>query len=93
MRLLVGALVVAGLFFAQNVLAADRTESKACGKVADACKTAGFKDEGFWFDCMRPVLLDKTVKGVTVDAADVKACRADKIEKMKKELDQLKKVS
>lgn len=61
-----------------------------CGAVAKACKAAGFdkKSNGkkFWMDCMKPLLLGKEVKGVAVDAAQVKACREKKIDRMQKEI-------
>ncbi|MDR3477441.1 MAG: hypothetical protein P4M14_05350 [Gammaproteobacteria bacterium] len=72
--------------------------SKSCATVAHACKKAGFEREKgahkkFWVDCMKPVVLGKTVKGVSVDEATVKACRADKIEEMQKELKDLQAAS
>jgi hypothetical protein len=88
------------LFLAQSSFAAtmgDDNSTSQCDAVASACKKAGFTDEGtgdksFWFGCMRPVLLGKTVKDVTVDAKDVKECRKAKIAKMKKELTELQAV-
>lgn len=62
-------------------------ESKSCAAIAHACKSAGFdKNKKFWVDCMKPIILGKTVKGVTIDSATVQTCRTDKIEAMKKEL-------
>lgn len=70
----------------------------ACGPIATACKTAGFSQgdtvgKRFWIDCMQPLLVNKTVSGVTVDAAAVQTCRAYKIEEMKKELNDLQNAS
>jgi len=59
---------------------------EACKNVASACKKAGYDGAGFWFDCMKPLLLGQTVKNATVDANDAKACKAFKIEMLKKEL-------
>lgn len=72
-------------------------EDKPCMTIAKACLSAGFvetrsTDKGIWHDCMKPIILGKTVSGVTVDPAVVKTCRAHKIEKMKMELKELEKV-
>lgn len=91
-------IAIAALFLAQASFAVDNDlSSKECGVIADACKSAGFSsedtsDKSFWFGCMKPVLMGKTVSGVTVDAKDVKECRKAKIVKMKKELEELKAV-
>ncbi len=80
------------LFLSQSIFA-DMGDSKACMKVAHACKAAGFGvHERFWKNCMKPVLYGKTVKGVKIDANDVSTCRSDKIAKMKKEISELEKV-
>lgn len=68
--------------------------NKQCDAIADACKSAGYTDEGmgeksFWFGCMKPVLFGKFVEKVTVDTADVKECRKAKIAKMQRELNEL----
>lgn len=88
-------MVLLSSIFAAPVFADDmdwKVENKDCGVIAKACKSAGFKDMGFWTDCMKPVLMDKEVKKVKVDAAVVKECRAFKIDKMKKELEDLESV-
>ncbi len=41
---------------------------------------------------MKPLVMGKKVENVTVDPAVVKACRADKIKKMKKELKEMESV-
>lgn len=93
-------LAVFTFFLAQTSFAAmmanDETMAQ-CDTIAKACKDAGFTDEdmgdkNFWFGCMKPVLFNKTVNGVTVDAKDVKECRKAKIAKMKKELKELQDV-
>lgn len=66
-------------------------DSKACGAIVDACKKAGYErgkdaDKKFWQDCMKPIVLGKSVKDVTVDSDTVKQCRTDKIADMKKQL-------
>ena len=82
-------LMIAALVASQSLFAHDM--SKACGDVAKACKDAGYSmDAGsnkeFWHDCMKPVLLNKKVDGVTVDAATAKTCRTDKITQLKDDL-------
>lgn len=85
------------LFVGQTSFAADDNDlssNKQCSAIADACKSAGFTEEGmgdksFWFGCMKPVIFGKTVEGVTVDAKTVKECRKAKITKMKQELKEL----
>jgi hypothetical protein len=42
---------------------------------------------------MRPLVLGKSVTGVTVDADTVKHCRADKIQELTAELKQLQDVT
>lgn len=67
----------------------------ACQAVANACKTAGYarhSDKNFWFNCMHPLLLGTTVKNVSIPASQVKACRANKIVELQKELQQLQAV-
>lgn len=71
--------------------------NKSCAMIAKACKGAGFErkgDEGkkFWQDCMKPVVMGKTVEGVKLDASAAKDCRTFKIEKMKKELKEMESV-
>jgi hypothetical protein len=90
-------LMMASLFLTQSILAHETT-STSCNEVAKACKDAGYSSEEtaskkFWDDCMKPVLMNKTVDSVTIDASTVKTCRADKIAEMKKEMEELKKVS
>ncbi len=68
----------------------------SCLTIVKACKAAGFErkseDKRFWQDCMQPVLLGKSVKGVDVKADDVKACREQKITKIQQELKALQDV-
>ena len=86
-------------FLAQSVFADQdalpSSDSKSCGMVAHSCIKAGYgktktKGQYFWQDCMKPVLLGKAVKGVTIDTDVVKACRDDKISKLQDELAALK---
>ena len=84
--------VLVALFLSQSVFA-DMDDSKPCKNVAQACRTAGFdKGKQFWKGCMKPLLLGQTVKGVTIDPKVIAACRSDKINKMKKELNDLENV-
>ena len=74
------------------------SESKPCKAIAQACLKAGYSrkesyDRKFWFDCMKPVILGKTVKGVKVDANTVKSCRSDKITELKQELNEFESTS
>jgi hypothetical protein len=90
------------MFFIQPVMAAQdasmdsSSDGKSCATLAKACKKAGYSRKGesgkFWFDCMKPILLGKTVSKVKIDASIVKACRDKKITKMKKELEELQQV-
>lgn len=62
-----------------------------CMTIAKACKAAGFSrgkspDKGFWFGCMKPIILGKTVSGVTIDPAVAKSCREHKVNELKMEL-------
>ena len=71
--------------------------TKPCMPVVKACMKAGYRGHGnsgkqFWMGCMKPLLMNNTVKGVTVNASDVKACRDGKVTEMQKELDDLKSV-
>lgn len=72
-------------------------DSKPCATIADACQAAGYVrpatlGKKFWIDCMKPVLLGKTVANVTLDPSVVKACRTNKIVEMQKELKELQSV-
>lgn len=93
MRKIHALAVIVALFASQNVLAGD---SKACSSIADACLAAGFvktdsADKGVWKDCMKPIILGKTVEGVSIDASVAKTCRTDKIKDMKAELKEFQK--
>ena len=84
-------LVAATLLATQFAFADDMPGGKECGMIAKACLKAGYTRNGghgkqFWMDCMKPIMLGKTVSGVTVDAATAKSCREKKIEEMKEDL-------
>ncbi len=70
----------------------DDMSTKECKVIVKACLKADYKGKKFWFDCMKPVLLGKTVANVTVDANDVSACRQAKITKMQAEIEQFQQV-
>lgn len=61
-------------------------DDNACGKIENACKAAGFakgehsQGKGLGQDCMKPIISGQTVSGVTVDAAIVQDCRAERAE-------------
>jgi len=86
---------VASLVLAQPLFA-DETmnfNDKPCAAIAKACGDAGFSRDGeagkqFWGDCMKPVIMGKSVKNITVSKDDVKACRTDKISELRQELKQ-----
>jgi hypothetical protein len=92
-------LALSAALLTQPVLAdeMEMSDSKPCATIASACKSAGFTKGGdkgkmFWMDCMKPVVMGQSVKGVTVDAATVKSCRTDKIARMQKEITELQNV-
>ena len=87
-------LMLMAIVAAQQVFAADSARDKSCSTIADACLAAGFvktesTTKGIWHDCMRPVILGKTVSGVSINASVVKSCRADKIRDLKMELKEM----
>lgn len=95
-------LLAAVIFSAQSVFAdqdmSPLSRSKSCSTIAHACVNAGFgrakvTGKQFWQDCMNPILLGQAVQGVTIDAAMVKICRADKISQLQNELTALQKAS
>jgi len=86
---------LAVVLFTQTVFAEDMSaDSKPCAMIAKACLKAGYvrkdtQDKKFWLDCMKPIILGKTVADVNIDPAIVKACRVDKINQHRKELKEL----
>jgi hypothetical protein len=62
-------------------------ETHPCKKLTAACKAAGYhpgqhqEGKGLHADCMKKLLDGATVAGVTVEAADVSACKAKKAKK------------
>jgi hypothetical protein len=90
-------LILAAIFFTSSVFAEDDMNLKSCAPIVKMCLGAGYTHNGshgkqFWEDCMKPLLLGKTVSGVIVDAKEVKTCRDHKIEKLKQELSQFEAV-
>jgi hypothetical protein len=92
-------MVFAAIFMAHPVFADDdmNLNDKPCGTIVKSCKDAGYthhgdKEKKFWKGCMQPLLLGKTVSGISVDEKDVKTCREAKIKKLKQELAQLEAV-
>lgn len=88
--------LLAAIVFVSPAFADD---SKECASIAKSCLDAGYTSNDdvttgkqFWMDCMKPLVLGKTVSGVTVDPKDVKACRAAKIKNMEQELKEFKAV-
>ena len=93
-------LIAAALLSVSSVYADDMqgmTTRKSCTTIATACTDAGYNqtdtNKPFWQACMKPLILGKTVDGVTIEAGVAKACRTDKISELKSELKELQKVS
>lgn len=85
--------LLTALFMFSNIAQAKEMSDRMyrpCGMVVKACLKAGYAKrdggKGFWFECMKPVLLGEKVRGVNIDSKDATACREFKIKKMKEEL-------
>ena len=94
MRRIRTILMLMAMLAAQQVFAAGSASDQSCSTIADACLAAGFvktesTTKGIWHDCMRPVILGKTVTGVSINATVVKSCRADKIKELQMELKEM----
>jgi hypothetical protein len=80
-------ILLVSLFIAQQSVAdtvMNKTAPKQCDMIADACLKAGFSEAGkegkaIWYDCMKPILLGKSVANVSVGSKDVAICRKFKI--------------
>jgi hypothetical protein len=86
------------LFTTHLSFAAPAPSSKQCEPIANACLYAKFSEKNttgknFWYDCMRPILLGKSVKDVNVDPKDVTACRTFKIMDLQNLLKELQEVN
>lgn len=74
------------LILSPNAFAAKKADkSHPCAKMKDACVAAGFtgdhKDgKGLRVDCMDKLSDGVAVAGVTVDAADVAACKKERVQ-------------
>jgi hypothetical protein len=93
-----GLVLIASMLVAQPIFADDSMDSddKLCASIAKACVDAGYKHsagEGkyFWQNCMKPLILGKTVSNVSIDTTAVKECRTAKIKQLSHLLDALKK--
>jgi len=96
LTLLLAATLLTQPVFADQDMTPPDSDSKPCIVIAKACLVAGYTRGGsagkmFWKDCMKPVALGQTVHGITIDANTVKMCRADKIAKLKRELEEFQK--
>ena len=96
MQIIRCGLILAAILSSQTVFA--HGHSKACESIAKACVDAGYTradtaDKKFWQGCMKPVILGQSVQGVTIDAKTATTCRTDKIEELKKDLNELENVS
>jgi hypothetical protein len=91
--------LAATTILAQPVFADDEMNgldhNKSCAGIVKSCLTAGYRrgtpGKQFWKNCMNPLLLGKSVTGISISPEDVKTCRAAKIKQLEEELDQLKK--
>lgn len=97
MRIFYKVLVLMLLVSIQPIFADDYSgmssdTDSSCKMIAKSCVAAGYSGKKFWFDCMKPVLLNKSVNKVNVDATAIQTCRAKKIEDMKKLLEEFQKV-
>lgn len=96
MRIKYCVAILAALLITHPVFADDMdSDSKPCKPIVKSCLDAGYKQKNeeskqFWQDCMKPVLMGKSVDGVTVNAKDVKACRDAKIKEKQQEIEMLK---
>jgi hypothetical protein len=74
---------------------ANKVAAKQCEAIARACVSAGYVEKNstgkeFWKDCMKPILMGQTVKGVNSTPAQAAGCKALKIENMENELQEFK---
>jgi hypothetical protein len=89
--------VLATLLIVQPVFANEMSSNdKPCATIVKSCLDAGYTRDDtdgkqFWQDCMKPLVLGKTVSGIMVDIKDIKTCRTAKIQELKQELLELKK--
>jgi hypothetical protein len=64
-----------------GIFSSGQTSRLPCLTIEKACKAAGFvssgakNGKGLFIHCMQPILAGQKVTGVTVDPADVKACK------------------
>lgn len=102
MRTIRFAFVLASMLVSQSVFAQPdqimMSEDGACSAIAKTCIKHGFsrndhKGKQFWLDCMRPLIMGQSVKGVTVSADTIRTCRDEKIAELKHELSDLEKAS
>ncbi len=77
--------------------APDNSTGKPCDAIAVACVNSGYNGSWgtgkmFWMDCMKPLLLGKSVEGVTIEQTSVSSCRTIKISEFQNEITELKHV-
>lgn len=90
--------VLTATLVAQPIFAHGYMHSRSCAAIAKACMKAGYSEHGsmnknIWFGCMKPIILGKSMSGVMVSASQVKACRMDKINEIKRELKEFENAS
>src|SRR5947207_15789254 len=99
MRIVRFMVILAAICSFQAVFADDNDAgpTKPCGVIAKACLKGGFNradsHKKFWQDCMKQIIMVKTVNGVKVDASTVGTCRADKIKQLQNDLTDFQGVS
>lgn len=91
-------LMLSAVLATYSIFADGHMHSKSCAVIAKACMKAGYvrretSNKRFWQNCMKPIILGRTVPGVTVNTSTVRACRADKIHQLKKELREFRNAS
>jgi hypothetical protein len=88
-RSLLCSLFIIALFVGPALQADEVTEHHdgPCIKIMEACKNAGFGAKSSAADkkslsknCIQPLLAGQKVSGVSVDVADINACKAKKAE-------------
>ncbi len=81
-----------GLILGISMLAQakDKKGPNPCRKIKEACEAAGFakgahkEAKGLWKDCLAPIMNDQAVAGVTVNPADLQACKVKRQKKKNK---------
>ena len=91
--------IIVLFFISQATFTAQAISStlKPCETIAKACLKAGYlqRESGyktFWMDCMKPILMGKSVENVKIDQETIQSCRSVKIDALRKELNDFESV-